>query len=445
MKNSILETTSKKFYLDNLLNQFQINNIDNFKSLKQDSLEQIRKLSFPTSQDEEWRFIDLRELYKHQFKIAKATKVTKKSIEDLIIPEVKANCIVFVDGLYDESLSSITLSPNDIFIGTLKNLPDIKKDEVYTLLNNNLNKKDIFSRLNTIGLIDPAVIIVSENTTIKEPVQLLFISTQQSNSSLVQPHTLLIAEKGANVSFIECYSTIENSHLNQDQINPYFTNSVTEIFLKDNARVTHNRIQLESNISFHIGKSNVTQDKDSFYALNQIDLGSRVCCNNIQIFQNGSRTESCLNGLSILNDDQISCTKTSINLNHPNGMIDQLHKYVVDDKAHGIFDGKIIVSKLAQITNAKQLNRNLLLSKKSRINTKPELQITADNVKCSHGATISQLESNELFYLQSRGLSEANARHLLVNAFIREIIMKIPYKSLEQKLIKYIVSHTKQY
>ncbi|MFY0609414.1 MAG: Fe-S cluster assembly protein SufD [Candidatus Atelocyanobacterium thalassa] len=445
MKNSILETTSKEFYLDNLLNQFQINNIDNFKSLKQDSLEQIRKLSFPTSQDEEWRFIDLRELYKHQFKIAKATKVTKKSIEDLIIPEVKANCIVFVDGLYDESLSSITLSPNDIFIGTLKNLPDIKKDEVYTLLNNNLNKKDIFSRLNTIGLIDPAVIIVSENTTIKEPVQLLFISTQQSNSSLVQPHTLLIAEKGANVSFIECYSTIENSHLNQDQINPYFTNSVTEIFLKDNARVTHNRIQLESNISFHIGKSNVTQDKDSFYALNQIDLGSRVCCNNIQIFQNGSRTESCLNGLSILNDDQISCTKTSINLNHPNGMIDQLHKYVVDDKAHGIFDGKIIVSKLAQITNAKQLNRNLLLSKKSRINTKPELQITADNVKCSHGATISQLESNELFYLQSRGLSEANARHLLVNAFIREIIMKIPYKSLEQKLIKYIVSHTKQY
>ena len=445
MKNSILETTSKKFYLDNLLNQFQINNIDNFKSLKQDSLEQIRKLSFPTSQDEEWRFIDLRELYKHQFKIAKATKVTKKSIEDLIIPEVKANCIVFVDGLYDESLSSITLSPNDIFIGTLKNLPDIKKDEVYTLLNNNLNKKDIFSRLNTIGLIDPAVIIVSENTTIKEPVQLLFISTQQSNSSLVQPHTLLIAEKGANVSFIECYSTIENSHLNQDQINPYFTNSVTEIFLKDNARVTHNRIQLESNISFHIGKSNVTQDKDSFYALNQIDLGSRVCCNNIQIFQNGSRTESCLNGLSILNDDQISCTKTSINLNHPNGMIDQLHKYVVDDKAHGIFDGKIIVSKLAQITNAKQLNRNLLLSKKSRINTKPELQITADNVKCSHGATISQLESNELFYLQSRGLSEANARHLLVNAFIREIIMKIPYKSLEQKLIKYIVSRTKQY
>ena len=445
MKNSILETTSKEFYLDNLLNQFQINNIDNFKSLKQDSLEQIRKLSFPTSQDEEWRFIDLRELYKHQFKIAKATKVTKKSIEDLIIPEVKANCIVFVDGLYDESLSSITLSPNDIFIGTLKNLPDIKKDEVYTLLNNNLNKKDIFSRLNTIGLIDPAVIIVSENTTIKEPVQLLFISTQQSNSSLVQPHTLLVAEKGANVSFIECYSTIENSHLNQDQINPYFTNSVTEIFLKDNARVTHNRIQLESNISFHIGKSNVTQDKDSFYALNQIDLGSRVCCNNIQIFQNGSRTESCLNGLSILNDDQISCTKTSINLNHPNGMIDQLHKYVVDDKAHGIFDGKIIVSKLAQITNAKQLNRNLLLSKKSRINTKPELQITADNVKCSHGATISQLESNELFYLQSRGLSEANARHLLVNAFIREIIMKIPYKSLEQKLIKYIVSRTKQY
>ncbi|BDA40148.1 Fe-S cluster assembly protein SufD [Candidatus Atelocyanobacterium thalassae] len=445
MKNSILETTSKEFYLDNLLNQFQINNIDNFKSLKQDSLEQIRKLSFPTSQDEEWRFIDLRELYKHQFKIAKATKVTKKSIEDLIIPEVKANCIVFVDGLYDESLSSITLSPNDIFIGTLKNLPDIKKDEVYTLLNNNLNKKDIFSRLNTIGLIDPAVIIVSENTTIKEPVQLLFISTQQSSSSLVQPHTLLVAEKGANVSFIECYSTIENSHLNQDQINPYFTNSVTEIFLKDNARVTHNRIQLESNISFHIGKSNVTQDKDSFYALNQIDLGSRVCCNNIQICQNGSRTESCLNGLSILNDDQISCTKTSINLNHPNGMIDQLHKYVVDDKAHGIFDGKIIVSKLAQITNAKQLNRNLLLSKKSRINTKPELQITADNVKCSHGATISQLESNELFYLQSRGLSEANARHLLVNAFIREIIMKIPYKSLEQKLIKYIVSHTKQY
>ncbi len=445
MKNSTLETTSKEFYLDNLLNQFQIKSIDNFQSLKQDSLEQIKNLSFPTSQEEEWKFTDLSELYRYQFEIAKAAKVTEKSIENLIIPEVKKNCIVFVNGLYDEALSNTNLSPNDIFIGTLTNLPDTKKNEVYALLRDNQNKKDIFSRLNTIGLINPAIVIVNENIIIEEPVQLLFISTQQSSSSLVQPRTLVIAEKGANVSFIECYSTIEDLDSNPDQLNPYLTNSVTEIFLKDNARVTHSRIQLESNISFHISKSNITQNQDSSYTLNQIDLGSKVCRNNLQVFQNGARTESYLNGLSIVNGSQISCTKTSINLNHPNGIIDQLHKYVVDDKAHGIFDGKIIVPKPAQITNAKQLNRNLLLSNKSRINTKPELQITADNVKCSHGATVSQLESNELFYLQSRGLSEIDARHLLVNAFIREILMKIPYKYLEQKLIEYIVSKTKQY
>ena len=443
MKNSILETTNKEVYLDNLLSQFHIDDIDSFQSLKQDSFQKIKELSFPTSKEEEWRFMNLAELYKYQFKIAKATKITKESIKDLVVSEANSNCIVFVDGQYDRALSDIALSSDDIFIGTLQDVPDIKKNEIYTLLNSDQNKKDIFSRLNTIGLVDPAIIIVNENITIKDPIQLLFITTKQKNSLLIQPRTLVVAEKGSDLSIVEYYSTVENPYLELDQIVPYFTNSVTEIFLKDNSRVIHSRIQLESNISFHISKSNIIQNQDSFYVLNQFDLRSKVSRNNIEIFQNGARTESYLNGLSLLGNDQTSCTKTSINLNYPNGIIDQLHKYVIDDKAHGIFDGKIIVSKLAQITKAKQLNRNLLLSKNSHINTKPELQIIADNVKCSHGATITQLEANELFYLQSRGLSELEARHLLVDAFMREILMKIPHKSLEQKLIKYIASDIK--
>jgi Fe-S cluster assembly protein SufD len=166
--------------------------------------------------------------------------------------------------------------------------------------------------------------------------------------------------------------------------------------------------------------------------------------NSLEIFQKGEQTQTQLNGLTLVSGEQLADTHSAIFLTKPYGTTDQLHKCIIDDSAHAVFNGKIFVPKAAQLTNAAQLNRNLLLSPKARVNTKPELQITADNVKCSHGATVSQLEADEVFYLRSRGLTEADARYLLVDAFAAEILGRIPIESLRQRLTQCVACRTNE-
>jgi Fe-S cluster assembly protein SufD len=224
---------------------------------------------------------------------------------------------------------------------------------------------------------------------------------------------------------------------------PYFTNAVTEIWVQDNAQVKHNRIQQESENGFHIAKNAIAQARDSRYTCNEINLGGKLYRNNLDIFQTGEQTTTHLNGLVAISGEQVSDTHSAIFLTKPHGTTDQLHKCIIDGSAHAVFNGKVFVPKAAQLTNAAQLNRNLLLSPRARVNTKPELQITADNVKCSHGATVSQLEADEVFYLRSRGLTEADSRRLLVDAFAAEILECISIESLRQTLTQLIAQKVK--
>ncbi|MEH1948298.1 MAG: Fe-S cluster assembly protein SufD, partial [Nostoc sp.] len=187
--------------------------------------------------------------------------------------------------------------------------------------------------------------------------------------------------------------------------------------------------------AFHIGKTAIAQARDSRYTCHAITLGAKLSRHNLEILQTGEQTQTTLNGLTIISGKQLSDTHSAIALNYPHGISDQLHKCIVGDRAHAVFNGKVLVPKRAQLTNASQLNRNLLLSSKARIDTKPQLEITADNVKCAHGATVSQLEDDEIFYLQSRGIDENDARKLLINAFAAEIINQIPVPSLREILL----------
>jgi Fe-S cluster assembly protein SufD len=219
---------------------------------------------------------------------------------------------------------------------------------------------------------------------------------------------------------------------------PNFTNAVTEIWVEENAQVSHTRIERESGAAFHIGKSAIAQARDSRYTCNAITLGAKLSRHNLEVFQTGEQTETTLNGLTMIAEQQLADTHSAIALNHPHGTSNQLHKCIVADRAHAVFNGKVFVPQAAQLTNAGQLNRNLLLSPKARVDTKPQLEITADNVKCSHGATVSQLDDEEVFYLQSRGLDEDDARNLLINAFATEIINQLPLASLRETLSKVI-------
>jgi Fe-S cluster assembly protein SufD len=340
-------------------------------------------------------------------------------------------------------------------VGNLANLPSLQSQQVVKYLNKTLNKggMDVFSALNTAGITDVATVWVNADVVVERPIQVLFVATSPLTNAqeesppdgigmLVQPRCLVVAEKGAKLQLVEYYGVTAQGCSDVAPNKAYLTNSVTEIYLQENAEVNHTRIQRESGRGFQIGKSAIAQERHSRYTCNEINLGARLSRHNLQVNQLGEQTETYLNGLTMLGNRQESDTHSVVSLTKPHGIVNQLHKCIVDDYGHSVFNGKIFVPKPAQMTNAAQLNRNLVLSSKARVDTKPELQITADNVKCAHGATVSQLQPDELFYLRSRGLSEDQARNLLLDAFAGEILQRIPVASLRERLTQCVACRT---
>ena len=271
---------------------------------------------------------------------------------------------------------------------------------------------------------------VGKSTVLEQPVQVVYLTV--GDSLFVQPRCLVVADTSSALTLVEEFHSAGTN----------FTNSVTELWIHDNAEVTHFRLQQESAETAHIGKSADTQGRDSRYRTTAINLGASISRHNLEVYQTGPQTETTLNGLTAIRDKQLADTHSLIALGYPHGMADQLQKNIMDERAHGVFNGKVYVPQKAQLTNASQLNRNLLLSAKSRVDTKPELDIVADDVKCAHGATISQLAPDELFYLQSRGINRDQAQRLLIYAFAMEIIEPISVASLRERMTQYIQQWT---
>ena len=251
---------------------------------------------------------------------------------------------------------------------------------------------------------------------------------------------MLVAETNSQVTFVEDYLTVNDWCLKRSH--PYFVNAVTEIWAEENAQIHHHRIQRDNNESFHIGKTAVSQARYSRYTCDAISLGSKISRHNLDVFQTGEQTETTLNGLTMVAGEQLADTHSQIILNYPHGTTRQLQKNIASDRSHIVFNGRVFVGKAAQLTDAGQLNRNLLLSSKARVDTKPQLEIIADNVKCTHGATVSQLDDDEIFYLQSRGLDKASAHNLLVDAFAGEIINMVPLNSVQTMLTQCVACRT---
>ncbi|CCH64983.1 Iron-sulfur cluster assembly protein SufD [Richelia intracellularis HM01] len=283
--------------------------------------------------------------------------------------------------------------------------------------------------MNTAGINDVGVVWISENVVLEEPIHIVFI-TAGEEAAISQPRCLVVGETSSQATLVEEHTNYKNTK------GVYFSNSVTEIFVNKNAQINHTRIQADNMEAFHIGKTTVTQEKHSSYSCHSISLGGKLSRHNLEILQAGEDTETTLKGLTIIGGQQLADTHSAILLNHPHGKSRQLHKYILVDNAHGIFSSKVVMSKSAQLNDVEQLNHNLLLSPKARVDTKPQLLISADNVKCSHGATTSQLEDNQIFYLKSRSLNEDSARKLLIQAFAAEIINRISLPSLQERLVK---------
>jgi Fe-S cluster assembly protein SufD len=391
--------------------------------IRQQAATWVSRLSVPTKKDEDWRFIDLSELVKTDFAVSQFARANVHSP----LPETNHSRLVVVNGIYNSELSNLSGLPQGIYVGSLDELPDNYPAREYFARQQ--GTQDIFTALNTAGCNEITVIWVDKNVAVETPIHLLFVTDAADRASFTQPHILVVAETGASVSVIEEYRGTEK----------YFTNTVSEIYLGENASVEHTRLQQESEQSFHLGKTAISQARDSRYTLNEINLGAKLSRHNPEVLQQGEQTETNLNALTVATGESEVDTHSIIALTQPYGTTDQLHKCIVSDRAHTVFNGKVFVPKTAQLTDASQLNRNLLLSAKARVDTKPELQITADNVKCSHGATVSQLEAEEIFYLRSRGLSERDANQLLIDAFAAEIIDRLTVKSLRDRITQTVV------
>lgn len=398
------------------------------------ALERANALAVPTTRDEDWRFTDLAPLKKFSFRApAVATAVTAGDLAHVRVPEAGAR-LVFIDGQYAPALSNGGSA-------SVCTLAEGLKSHGATLERHLAQHagfdRDVFAALNTAWLRDGALVMVGRGSAMDAPIHVLFVSTQTDVA--VCPRLLVVADAGAACTVIEDYVSLNVSHAAAT----HFTNAVTEVSLAPGARVRHVRLQRESAAAFHIATCAVAVAKDASYTSQSIACGARLSRYNLDIAQRGEGAEIVIDGLALLQGQQLADTHTRMDHAFPNGRCTQLHKTIVGGAAHAVFNGKIQVREGAQLTNSAQQNRNLLLSSRAHVDTKPQLEIFADDVKCAHGATVGQLDSEEVFYLRSRGFGEAEARRLLTYAFAAEVVDRIPAPALVARLRDSVLDHTR--
>jgi Fe-S cluster assembly protein SufD len=348
--------------------------------------------------------------------------------------------LVFVNGAYDADLSQLPDLPQGVTIGNFKTLQD---ERILSYLTQQPGAEEVFTTLNTSCFEDLAVIWLDPNVVLSQPLHLLFISNCGQTPIFCQPRCLVVVQAHSSLSLIEDYATLGPGAPQGLGQRTYFNNGVTEFWLGENAQVHHSRIQREAQQAFHIGKTTVSQSRHSRYTNLAIHGGSRLSRHNLEVFHQGEGVETRLHGLALVTGQQLADTHSTICYSHPQGRSDQLYKAIADDRGRSVFNGRVVVPQAAQLTDAQQLNRNLLLSPRARVDTKPQLEIVADNVKCTHGATVSQLEDDEIFYLQSRGLDRTTAQNLLIDGFAAEIIQQLPVASLQSQLTQMVEQRTK--
>lgn len=420
-------------YLQYLLNSWSAKSADKLSGLSQlraRAIDSVNTQRLPNKRDEEWRFTNISPLTQLAFPPSQQqSKVQASDLEPFYLPET-TNRLVFVDGHYAAELSTIADAP----IQMVGNLPAMMRSNASTIESHlgHYAKIDgnVFSALNTAFLRDCAVIIVPKKTVIIEPIQLLFVSTQEEVSNY--PRCFVIAEQDSKLTLIEDHVSMTSAS--------YITNTVAEICLAANAHVQHIRIQRDSQQAYHLANCAVSLAHASQYQSVSVSLGSKISRYNLEVQLSDENSECTIDGLTLIAGQQLSDTHTCIDHIKPHCTSHQQHKCIVDETAHAVFNGKIMVRPQAQQTNSSQSSRNLLLSNTAKVDTKPQLEIFADDVKCAHGATVGQLDSEEIFYLESRGLSKESARKLLTYAFAADIIHRIPVASLQQQLEKIVLN-----
>jgi len=413
--------------------------VDNFK-LMDDGLDEIRKIGFyqfkklglPKFRSEEYKYTNISKALDKVFGeqiVAVKPDITRKEIDSILPDHLNANLIIILNGKFSKDYSNIESVQGLSVMGF--NQAKRSNGNILNNISSSFDKIfDPFVALNTASLNDGIVINIDNGVQINKPLYIAYISDTKTNQSFQHPRALVIADKNSEFSLVESYFTLGE--------NPSFNNAVTEIILGKNAHCTYYKIGSENDNSYHVGTTQVTQDKDSTFTGTTINLNGAIIRNNLNIILNARNCEAYIYGLYLLKGKQHVDNHTIVDHRKPDCYSNELYKGILDENATGVFNGKIYVRPNAQKTNAFQSNKNILLTDTATINTKPQLEIWADDVKCSHGCTTGQLDQDQIFYLRSRGINYDSARAMVLHAFAMDILEKIKIEPLKNYLDRII-------
>lgn len=392
-------------------------------NLRKQALEQFLALDFPDSKNEDWKYTNIEPILNRTFETVPnktQNEVTSKHIEPFSISDTLAQ-LVFVDGRFSETLSKISALPKGITVKSLSRALAEENTKIQSRIIERLkSNKNIFTALNSAFVLDGVYVEVADHAILKMPVYILYVSASRDKSFFNQPYNLIQVGQNARISIIENYVSLGDGYA--------FTNSYTDMSIGAEAIVEYVKIQQENTKTYHIGSTEITQDRSSHLKHMLITSGGAMVRNAVQLNLNAEGIESTLDGVYLTQGTQHVDNRTIIHHAKPNCNSHELYKGILDGKSTGVFNGKIIVHPDAQKTDAKQSNKNLLLSQDATMNTKPQLEIFADDVKCTHGATIGRLEEESLFYLRTRGIGKEQARNMLTYAFAGEIVIRISHE-----------------
>jgi Fe-S cluster assembly protein SufD len=395
--------------------------------LRRTAMEQFVRAGFPTPRDEEWRFTPVAPIAQAEFAPAAPVMVDSAVLTPYRFGHAEWPQLVFVNGKLAPEHSRVPPLPSGVRVESLAAALATEPGVVEPHLSR-YARPDVsaFSALNTAFMRDGGFVYVPAGVVLETPVHLLFVSTPGSPGA-THPRNLIVVERGARASIVESYVGLEGAGAS-------FTNAVTEVFSGEDAWTEHTRLQRESEQAYHIGLTHVAQARGSHYRSFTLAVGAAISRHNLHVQLTAPGIETLMYGLYLARGEQVVDNHTAIFHDHPNCNSWEVYKGILEGRARAVFNGKVFVKPEAQKTDAKQTNRNLLLSPDAKVDTKPQLEIFADDVKCTHGATVGYLDPGAQFYLRSRGIPLDAARRLLTYAFAAEVVNEVALEPVRTEL-----------
>ena len=412
---------------------FQENaDLDNsIHDIKDEAIKVFEEQGFPTKKDENWKYTSLNSLTKPDYSLVSHADdaIEFKDVKKYFLNDIDTYKIVFIDGVYSSYLSETTHDGVDVcLLSSALTKPKFK--QVIDVYFNKIAKKESLTALNTAFAKEGAYIYVPKSRAVNKPIQIVHFSTGNEANLMLQPRNLIVAEENAEVQVIERHQSLNT--------NAVFTNSVTEIYAGKHARVDYYKIQNDKENASLIDNTHIDQQESSEVSVHTFSFGGKLTRNNLNFYQNGEHNNSILKGVTIIEDKQHVDHNTLVHHKQPNCESHQDYKGIFDDRSTGVFNGKVVVDAIAQKINAYQSNNNILISDKASINSKPQLEIFADDVRCSHGCTIGQLDEDALFYMRTRGIGKKEGRALLMYAFANNVLESVKIPQLKARITNLI-------